>query len=130
MKKILFVLFSIAALGWSASFEQDYASLKNQAKGDYASLWQFAKAAYYYGEYDLINGEQKKLVFTEAKEAALQAVVVNDKSPEGHYWLGVAYGAWAEVNGVLNSLQLAGTIAEEMTKVIAIDPSYHNGSGS
>ena len=128
MKKMLFILFSITALSFAATYEQDYVRLKTQASGDYARLWQYARAAYYYGEYEITNEDQKKVIFTEAKESALQAVTLEDKKPEGHYWLGVAYGAWAEANGILNSLQLAGTIAEEMTKVLAIDPTYNNGS--
>jgi hypothetical protein len=128
MQKIFLVLFFITSLVCAASYEQDYLRLKNQASGDYVRLWQYAKAAYFYGEYEVINGDQQKIIFTEAKEAALQAVTVADKKPEGHYWLGVAYGAWAEANGILNSLQLAGTIAEEMTKVLALDATYNNGS--
>lgn len=128
MKKILFVFLCVFSLGFATDYKQEYFRLKQIPSGDYATLWKFAKAAYYYGEYELTNEDQKKLVFTEAKEAALRAVTLSDKQPEGHYWLGVAYGAWAEANGPLNSLQLAGSIVDEMNKVITLDPSYHKGS--
>lgn len=128
MKKILFVLLCLLSFVLAIDPEQEYFKLKKQGLADYPGLWQFAKAAYYYGEYSVVNSEQKKIIFTESKEAALKAVTLEPQRPEGHYWLGVAYGAWAEANGVLNSLQLAGTIAEEMTKVLALDPTYHNGS--
>jgi hypothetical protein len=124
---LLLLTLCLSAPGFG-SYRDDYLTLKPKQNVDYASAWQFAKAAFYYGEYIVTDNEQKKTVFSEAKDAGLQAVAKAPNKPEGHYWLGVAYGAWAEANGILNSLQYAGTISDEMSKSISLDPLYHHGS--
>ncbi len=134
MKKQMFLLTAglmmLCSTLVSADMTSDYREAKElfYNKKDYASCWQFARAAYRYGEYLVTSSEKQKAIFTEAKDAALKAVEASPQRPEAHYWLGVCYGAWAEANGPLNSLQYAKPIAEEMTKTISIEPKFNSGS--
>lgn len=103
-------------------YKKQYVQQKN-----YASAWQYARAAHFYADNFVADSDQKKNIFTEGKDAALEATKLSPDKPDGHYWLGANYGSWAEVNGILESLNYADDIAEEMTKVIKLDPAYKNG---
>jgi tetratricopeptide (TPR) repeat protein len=105
------------------TYKSGYLSKKN-----YESAWEFAAIARFFGNYFVKDVEAKKKIFEEAKDAALFATKVNANGVEGHYYLGVAYGSWAEATGIMNSLFLAGPIVDEMTKVINLDPKFRNGS--
>ncbi len=106
----------------------DFYKAEYLSKKDYDSAWKFSAVARFFGNYFVKGVEEKKKIFEEAKDTALFATKENPKGVEGHYYLGVAYGSWAEVTGVMNSLFLAGPIIDEMTKVISLDPKFRNGS--
>ena len=143
MKKLLLVIGLAITLSWlfandtiwdnrnsAAGAEKAYTYYKTQytQKQNYDSAWQLARAAHFYADFFIKDGELKKKVFAEGKDAALNAVELNSQDPEGHYWLGANYGSWAETNGVLESLNYADDIAAEMTKVIKINPTYKDGT--
>lgn len=109
--------------------EKAYNGFKSeyQKKTNYTSAWQFARAAHFYADNFITENELKKNIFSEAKDAAQQAVNFESSKPEGHYWLGANYGSWAEVNGILESLNYADDIVEEMTRVINIDKTFNEG---
>lgn len=107
---------------------EQYKDLFNQDKSNYEYAWKYCAFARFYGFYFLKDKAKKEKIFEEAKKAGEIAIKLSPNKPEGHYFLGVAYGSWAEEKGIMNSLFLAGPIVEEMTKVISIDPSFRNGS--
>jgi tetratricopeptide (TPR) repeat protein len=94
---------------------------------DYESAWKFARVAYFYGDNIVKDPAMKKDIFTEGKVAAEKATNFSAKQVEGHYYLGVCLGLWAEANGVLNSLFTAPDLLKEANKVIEIDPAFDNG---
>jgi tetratricopeptide (TPR) repeat protein len=106
----------------------DYYKSEYLSKKDYDSAWKFSAVARFFGNYFVKVVEEKKKIFEEAKDAALFATKVNPGGVEGHYYLGVAYGSWAEATGIMNSLFLAGPIVDEMTKVISLDPKFRDGA--
>jgi hypothetical protein len=116
-----------SAEGAKAAYEyyrQQYSGDKN-----YENSWKFARAAHYYADNFLTKPELKKTAFTEGKSAAENATNREPDKVEGHYYLGVCVGSWAEANGILDSLSAAGLILSEATKTINIDPSFENGAG-
>jgi len=96
----------------------------------YDTAWQYAAICYFYGDYYLKENdkETKKKYFTICKDAAERAVKLNPKGADGHYWLGIGLGMWSDANGILDSLFFADDVANEMTKVIEMDPSYFRGT--
>ncbi|MGB9621006.1 MAG: tetratricopeptide repeat protein [Brevinematia bacterium] len=110
------------------SMYEKYKNLFNNDKNNYEYAYKYCAFARFYGFYFLKEKSEREKVFEEAKNAGEVAVKLSPNSPEGHYFLGVAYGSWAEEKGVMNSLFLAEPIVDEMTKVIKIDPSFRNGS--
>ncbi len=106
----------------------EYYESEFQKKKTYESAWKFSRAARFYAHYFVKDIEAKKKIFEKAKDVALEATKVDPLKPEGHYYLGVAYGSWAEANGVLQSLAYAQPIVDEMTKVIQIDPDFREGA--
>ncbi len=105
-------------------YKQQYNNEKN-----YENAWKFARAAHFYADNFLTNAASKKVIFTEGKLAAESATNLDPQKVEGHYYLGICLGSWAEANGILDSLAAADLILREATKVITIDPSYEDGAG-
>ncbi len=81
---------------------------------DYQLLWRAARAAYYTGNYE------------KAIANAESAVRIDAKRPEGHFWLGAAYGGVAEKRGMFKALSLIGKVRSEMETVVRIAPAYED----
>jgi hypothetical protein len=96
----------------------------------YDASWQYAAICYFYGDYYLKDNDKdkKKKYFTLCKDAAENAVKLNPKGVDGHYWLGIGLGMWSDANGILDSLFFADDVANEMTKVIEMNPAYFRGT--
>jgi tetratricopeptide (TPR) repeat protein len=90
--------------------------------------WKIARTCYHLGCH--AEGDEAKLVlFTKGIDVAKRAISIDEKSVESHFWLGVSYGKYGEVKGIMNSLSLVDPIKEEMEKVNAIDETYEWGGG-
>ena len=89
------------------------------------AAWKLTRTLYYIGSNS--PKEQKEAIYTQAVEAAKKAVAINPKSVPGHFWLGVAYGVYGSVKGVMKSLSLIEPIKKEMAFVIENDPDYEAG---
>ncbi|MCX8028722.1 MAG: TRAP transporter TatT component family protein [Brevinematales bacterium] len=107
---------------------EHYKDLFTKNKNNYEIAWKFCAYARFYGFYFLKDKKEREMVFEEAKDAGEIAVKLNPESIEANYFLGVAYGSYAQEKGVMNSLFLAGPIVDLMTKVIKKNPSYRDGS--
>ncbi|MEN2997498.1 MAG: TRAP transporter TatT component family protein [Brevinematia bacterium] len=105
-------------------YKEAFAKDKN-----YENAWKLCAFARFYGFYFVKDKRSREAIFEEAKNAGEYAVKVNPDGVEGNYFLGVAYGSWAEERGVMNSLALAGPIVDLMTKVIKKNPSFRDGAG-
>ncbi len=97
------------------------------AKEDpYSVYWRLARVEYWVGDHAATKDEKVK-VFGQGVYHGKKAIALEPGKPDGHYWLGVNYGSYGEVKGVLKSLSLVGPIKDEMAKVLAIDPAYEDG---
>jgi tetratricopeptide (TPR) repeat protein len=101
-------------------------SLK-QSPSDYQALWRLSKFNYYLGDQE--SQESGKIgLFEEAIEFGKQAVARASGRPEGHFWLAVSYGRYAELKGVLRSLWLLRTIRAEFDTTFELDSRFENGA--
>lgn len=105
-----------------------YKEMFSKNSNSYENAWKFCAFARFYGFYFVKDKNLREAIFEEAKNAGEIAVKLNPDGIEGNYFLGVAYGSWAEEKGVMNSLFLAGPIVELMTKVIRKNPSFRDGA--
>ena len=93
----------------------------------YQVLWRLSKYKYYLGDRE--SQEPIKLrLFEEAIEFGKRAVKSENRQPDGHFWLAVGYGSYAELKGVFRSLWLLRTIRAEFDTVFKMDPNYENGA--
>jgi len=92
----------------------------------YGANWRLARVKYWIGDHTA-DKNFKKQVFQEGIEHAKKANELGPDKVEGHFWLGVSYGVYGEVKGVLKSLSLVKPIKEEMRRVLEIDPAYDRG---
>lgn len=137
---IVFIIF-ISVLAYGGIFKdiktedeakqmyEYYKNLLSKNTNNYEYAWKLCAFARFYGFYFIKDKTQREKIFEEAKNAGELAIKLNPNGVEGNYFLGVAYGSWAEEKGIMNSLFLAGPIVDLMTKVINIDPSFRDGAG-
>jgi tetratricopeptide (TPR) repeat protein len=98
------------------------------AKADpasYEARWRGAAAAYYYGTYPREDApdKEKMAIFQGGIDLAKEAVTINPKGVEGHFWLGVLYGVYGEAKGIMKSLALVPDIKQEMQLCLDADPA-------
>jgi|Deesub1362B_J571_1020462.scaffolds.fasta_scaffold00002_295 tetratricopeptide (TPR) repeat protein len=92
----------------------------------YEAYWRISRILYYIGDHSE-KKKDKKSYFSQGIYYGKRAIELEPNRPEGHYWLGVNYGKYGEVRGVLKSLSLVKPIKQEMNKVIEIDRSFEDG---
>jgi len=101
-----------------------------QAQADdpanYDLAWRLAKYNYYLGAHSPNSTEQDKS-FREGIDAGKLAVKLQDRKPEGHFWLGANYGGSAQIS-TLASLSEIEDIKQEMETVLKIDEGFQSGS--
>ena len=93
---------------------------------DYEIAWRLARANYYLGTHSTDDRETEK-AFRDGIDAGNDAVKLNDRRPEGHFWLGANYGGNAQIS-TLASLSDIEDIKREMQAVIKIDEGFEAGS--
>jgi tetratricopeptide (TPR) repeat protein len=91
----------------------------------YAARWEAARICYYLGEYFKpgASDDEKMALFQQGIDLAKEAVALEPKSVEAHFWLGVLYGVYGEAKGILKSLAMVPDIKAEMAACREIDPS-------
>jgi len=98
-----------------------------QSPSDYRVLWRLSKYNYYLGDQESQESGKIRL-FEQAIEFGKQAVAQENGLPEGHFWLAVSYGKYAELKGVLRSLWLLRTIRAEFDTTFKLDSRFENGA--
>jgi tetratricopeptide (TPR) repeat protein len=91
----------------------------------YEPRWEGARAAYYLGTYARATAPdaEKMAIFTTGIGLAKDAVALNAKGAEGHFWLGVLWAVYGEAKGIFKSLSLVPTVKGEMQTSLDIDPA-------
>lgn len=95
------------------------------ADGDGVALYKFADAKVY--EAGKLEGEAARALYSEAVDAAREAVELVPDDLEAHMALVRAWGRLAQFQGVLESLNLATLMKEEMDFILERDPD-HDGA--
>jgi tetratricopeptide (TPR) repeat protein len=92
-------------------------------------LWRLSRLEKWVGDELEKTGtaDQQLVHYKRAEALAKEAVKVNDKCAECHFWLGVAYGKIGQTRGVLQSLFLVSPIEQEMRIVLSLNPQ-HSGA--
>jgi hypothetical protein len=96
------------------------------AAGDFEASWKLARACYWLGT----HGEQqeRRRALERGMKAGESAARLMPDRPEGHFWFAASMGALAESYGLGQGLKYRGKIKEELERVLAIDPSWQDGS--
>ena len=100
---------------------------RNPNQRNYEVEWKFAKYSYFLGKAEQTESDAIE-VFEKGRDAAKIASRVDPNKPEGHFWYGANLGELARISPVTVGIKSVDDIRESMNAVIAIDPSYQNGS--
>jgi tetratricopeptide (TPR) repeat protein len=94
---------------------------------DFESAWKLARARYWLGTNGLPQGE-RRAALEAGIAAARQAMSIDSRKPEGHFWLAANMGALAESFGLRQGIRYRGPIREALETVLKIDPAFQQGS--
>lgn len=94
--------------------------------GNYEVAWKLSRFLYQLGN-SSDDVRERDEAFREGTETGKIAVELNDKRPEGHFWLGANYGGSAR-HSALASLANVEEIRKSMEAVLEIDHTYESGS--
>lgn len=91
-------------------------------------LWKAARACYWIADHT--SSKKEKLALIEKGIAlAQQAIALDPKCVEAHFWLGGIYGTYGETKGIMKSLAMVKPIREEMSTIIRLNDRYQGGAG-
>jgi tetratricopeptide (TPR) repeat protein len=107
-----------AASLWEERVRQDPAAFE--------AAWKLARACYWLGGH--VPVEQQRSRYEQGIQAGRQAISVEPKRPEGHFWMAANMGALAESFGLRAGLKYRGPIKDALEAVLEIDPMFQQGS--
>ena len=93
---------------------------------DFEAAWKLARACYWLGDHAPRDERQREP--ERGMAAARQAIAARPDRPEGHFWLAANMGALAEASGIGAGLRYRKPIRTELETVLAIDPTFQEGS--
>ena len=100
---------------------------KRAASGkDFEASWKLARASYWIGTHG--DESERRAALDRGVTAAEQAIALDPKKPEGHFWQAANMGALAESGGMMQGLKLRGRIKDGLERVLKIDPAFQQGS--
>jgi tetratricopeptide (TPR) repeat protein len=99
--------------------------LQNGA-GDFEAAWKLARASYWLGSHVAVGAQ--RMQYQKGVEAAKQAIALDPRRPEGHFWMAANMGALAELLGPGAGLKYRGAIKKELQAVLRIDPGFQRGA--
>jgi tetratricopeptide (TPR) repeat protein len=95
-------------------------------KDDFEAAWKLARACYWLGGH-VAEGDRRKQ-YERGIEAAMRAVELQPKRPEGHFWMAADMGAMAEFFGLGAGIRYRGPVKRELETVLQMDPAFQQGS--
>jgi hypothetical protein len=93
---------------------------------DFESAWKLARARYWLGGH--APETERKTVLEQGIAAGRAAVAIDDKRPEGHFWIAANMGTLAESFGLRQGLRYRGDIKSELLIVLKLESSFQQGS--
>jgi tetratricopeptide (TPR) repeat protein len=94
---------------------------------DFESAWKLSRARYWLGTNGLPESERKPAL-EGGIAAARQAIAIDSRKPDGHFWLAANMGALAESYGLRQGIRYRGAIRDALEIVLKLDPAYLEGS--
>src|SRR5262245_50386377 len=92
---------------------------------DYQWMWRAARAYYFVGE--KAAKAEKVSYYEKGINVGQRAVAAQSEGAEGHFWLGVNYGGYADQKGVFKALTTVKKIRAEMETVLRLNDHYQDG---
>jgi tetratricopeptide (TPR) repeat protein len=102
-------------------------SLVEKEVTSYEAMWRLAKFRFYLSNLES-QEEQKVKLLQAAIAAAEKAVKLDVNRVEGHFWLGVNKGKYADLKGGFAALGLVKTVRRELETALKLDPNYAKGT--
>ncbi|MGL4610622.1 MAG: tetratricopeptide repeat protein [Trueperaceae bacterium] len=99
-----------------------YQAAADQRADNVEALYKLAQAKVYLAETS--TGAEAEALYTEATDHARAAITLAPNDPNTHMELARALGRLAQFKGVLQSLNLAAEVKEELEATLAIDPNF------
>jgi tetratricopeptide (TPR) repeat protein len=93
---------------------------------NYQWLWRVARACYFVG--DNVAKAEKLRYFELGMNTGQRAIALEPNAVEGHFWIAVNYGGYADQKGVFKSLQMVKKIRAEMENVLRLNDRYYDGN--
>jgi len=93
---------------------------------DFDASWKLARACYWIGTHG--DEAERRAALDRGVKAAEQAITLDPKKPEGHFWQAANMGALAESFGMWQGLKYRGKIKDALQRALAIDPAWQQGS--
>jgi len=94
---------------------------------NYEAAWKLAQYSYFLGK-AVTDDKESEQVFAVGTNAGRVASRLEPNRPEGHFWLGAAYGGEAERFPFTKGLPNVEKIKESMNRVIEIDPKFQGAT--
>lgn len=93
----------------------------------YEVQWRLARALFFLGQ-QAGSRDSSRQLYAAGIGAGERAVALNDDRVEGHFWVGVSLGLFAETNGGIRGARALRWARLELKRAIKIDERYH-GAG-
>ncbi len=87
------------------------------------AYWKLARTYFSLGSREK-DDEKKAKLYREGIEFCKMGISVDANSIESHFWLGVMYGLFGEVKGIMQSLYLVDPMKQEMEWVLARNEKF------
>jgi tetratricopeptide (TPR) repeat protein len=94
---------------------------------NYEAMWRLAKFKFYLSNLESEEA-QKITVLQTGIAAAERAIKLDTNRVEGHFWLGVTKGKYADLKGGFAALGLVKTVRRELETALKLDPTYARGT--
>ena len=104
----------------------DIWAARAKAGTDFDATWKLAKACYWLGTHGA--EPSRRAALERGVAAGEQAAKLQPSRPEGHFWGAANMGALAESFGLSQGLKYRGRIKDALSRVLAINPAWEQGS--
>ena len=100
----------------------EYQAAYEQRSSNVEALYKLAKAKTYLAE--TLTGSEAEALYEQAAEHAQSAIAADPNEAEAHFERARALGRLAQFKGVIQSLELAGEVREELEQTLNLNPEH------
>ena len=110
-----------------APVEEAMALLEGVIEGNEEAAWKFGRASYFVAV-RITDKAKKEQIFDKAYNALRPYYDAGTDDIGTNYWFALNAGKYGKLHGILRSLFLVKPMKNACKKILAIDPSYEDGS--